>query len=381
MNRQHFPTSWRVVPFLEVVSDKTGGNPRIRQREYQDNGRLPVIDQGQKDVAGYVDDMSLRCKAPLPCVIFGDHTKVLKFVETPFAIGADGVKVLVPSRELNPRYLFHYLKQIRFPKDTGYSRHFKFLKEAPIPVPPLDTQKRIVDALDKAQELINKRKQQIEMLDEFLQSVFLDMFGDPFKNTKQWATGTIRDVVSNVKYGTSKKAKTKDGQYPILRMNNITYSGAWDFTDLKYIDLEENELEQYLVRSGDILFNRTNSRELVGKTAVYRQNYPMAYAGYLIRVRANDKANPEFIAAYLNTRYGKLVLEHMCRNIIGMANINAQELQDITIYIPPIILQDEFARIVKTTNAQKQLLESGLLEMHNAFNSIMQRAFKGELFN
>lgn len=111
--------------------------------------------------------------------------------------------------------------------------------------------------------------------------------------------------------------------------------GGWNFSSLKYIDLEEKELEKYLVHKGEILFNRTYSKELVGKTAVYRENEAMAYSGYLIKVKQGEKANSEFAYAYLNSKYGK----EYCR----YANINAEELKSIKIYLPPMQLQNEFA--------------------------------------
>nr|WED69179.1 hypothetical protein PJ912_03420 [Pectobacterium colocasium] len=100
--------------------------------------------------------------------------------------------------------------------------------------------------------------------------------------------------------------------YPILRMGNITYNGAIDVSDLKYITLNEKEKLKYLVAKGDLLFNRTNSKELVGKTAVYDRDEPVAIAGYLIRVRTNDKGNSYYLSGYLNSSHGKKNLaEHV----------------------------------------------------------------------
>ncbi|MBK7994112.1 MAG: restriction endonuclease subunit S [Blastocatellia bacterium] len=137
-------------------------------------------------------------------------------------------------------------------------------------------------------------------------------------------------------------------------MGNITYQGGWDFTDLKYIDLSDKEKEKYLVVKGDLLFNRTNSKELVGKSAVYRQSEPMAFAGYLIRVKANSQNNAEYLAGFLNSKYGKQILTNMCKSIIGMANINAQELQSIEILKPPLNLQNDYAKIVYKTEKNKR---------------------------
>jgi len=204
------------------------------------------------------------------------------------------------------------------------------------------------------------------------------MFGDPVTNPKGWEVGTIRDIVSEVKYGTSKKADTI-GDYPILRMNNITYDGHWDFSDLKYINITDNEKAKYMVTKGDILFNRTNSKELVGKNAVYRMDDSMVYAGYLIRIRPNQKANSEYISSYLNSSHGKAVLFKMCKNIVGMANINAQELQNISIHIPPIDLQNRYAEILNSILKNRDDLSSNSKYLDNLFNSLLQRAFKGDL--
>ena len=205
------------------------------------------------------------------------------------------------------------------------------------------------------------------------------MFGNPDTNNKSWEWVTVRELVSEVKYGTSKPA-TVDGRYVYLRMNNITYDGSMDYTSLKYIDLTDAEYEKYGVVSGDVLFNRTNSKELVGKTAVYYGDTPTVIAGYIIRVRTNEKAIPEFLSGFLNTRYSKITLSDMCKAIIGQANINAQELQDIRIYAPPIELQKSYAERIVALNRQKARLNESLKELENLYKSLTQRAFTGELF-
>ena len=105
---------------------------------------------------------------------------------------------------------------------------------------------------------------------------------------------------------------------------NLTVDGRIDPTGSKLTDLAADKFERYTVRRGDLLFNRTNSPDLVGKTAVYGSDVPMAYAGYLIRVRFNDEVDSHYVAGYLNSGHGKTVLRNMCKSIIGMANINAK---------------------------------------------------------
>ena len=178
------------------------------------------------------------------------------------------------------------------------------------------------------------------------------MFGSFPANPNGWPTGTIRDIVSEVRYGTSLPA-VEGGAYPYLRMNNITYGGELDLTDTKRIDVPAEDLPKCTVRRGDVLFNRTNSRELVGKTCVYNRDEMMVLAGFVVRVRVNEYMLPEFLSAFMNTDASKRMLLGMCKTAIGQANINAQELQNIAIYIPPIELQKEFVAFKAQTDKSK----------------------------
>lgn len=253
--------------------------------------------------------------------------------------------------ELDLRYLFHALRCVDLAKDTittsipGLNRDD--LLANGIRVPKIDEQRHIAAILDKADSLRHKRQEAIRLADEFLRAVFIDMFGDPGSNPKNFEAGTIRDLVASANYGTSEKASEEVGKYAILRMNNITYQGGWDFSSLKYVDLEPATAHKFLTQRGDLLFNRTNSKELVGKTAVYMRDDPMAIAGYLVRVRMNERGNPHYVSGYLNSAHGKQTLTSRAKSIVGMANINAQEMQDIPLLLPPKELQDKFGRIVE----------------------------------
>ncbi len=202
------------------------------------------------------------------------------------------------------------------------------------------------------------------------QSRFIELFGTYPTNEKGWSTGFIRDVVSEVRYGSSRPA-VDGGQYPYLRMNNITYGGELDLSDTKRIDIPDNELEKCTVRRGDVLFNRTNSKELVGKTCVYNRDEMMILAGFVIRVRVNNKILPEFLSAFLNTDFSKIMLLGMCKTAIGQANINAQELKNIGLYIPPMDLQQEFVDFKIQTDKSKLCSEKSrkLLQEIANFNN------------
>lgn len=252
-----------------------------------------------------------------------------------------------------------------------------FLKLA-VPVPPLSEQRQIAMILDKADALRAKRLAALAQLDTLTQSIFLDMFGDPGKNPKGWPVRVIGDLLESASYGTSEKSGAT-GEFPVLRMNNITRKGEMDLTDLKFMDLDAGQHARYLVRRGDVLFNRTNSAELVGKTAIFRDKRPMAFAGYLIRLRVSKDNEPEFLAAFLNCDYSKRMLRSMCKSIIGMANINATEVQAMKVPQPPRPLQCAFAERVEVVENSKATHRAFLAELDALFVSLQYRAFRGEL--
>ena len=178
------------------------------------------------------------------------------------------------------------------------------------------------------------------------------MFGLPEVNDHEYEIGQIGDVVCDVHYGTSKKA-SEDGEYTYLRMNNITYSGALDLSEVKRITVPDKELSGCIVKKGDVLFNRTNSKELVGKTCAFNLNEPMIIAGYIIRLRMNGRVLPEYLSTYLNLDSSKKMLMAMSKGAVGQANINAQEVQSISIVIPPMEKQMQFHMLIEQSDKSK----------------------------
>ena len=361
--------------FEELFEDDTKNVQRVASNEYLENGNIAIVDQGKKLVVGYTDNENYKiCKEKR--IIFGDHTRIFKYVDIPFITGADGTKVLklIDSKNNDYKYFYYYLQHSYIP-NTGYNRHYKWVKELMFNVPGLEEQKEIAKKLDMVQEIINTKQNQLDELDNLIKSQFVEMFGDPEKNEKNWGVGLIRDLISDIKYGTSRPA-VENGRYKYLRMNNITYEGKLDLTDIKYIDVPENEIEKCVAKRGDILFNRTNSRDLVGKTCVYNNDESMIIAGFVIRARVNKKANPYFISEYMNTKYMKNKLKSMCKNACGQSNINSNEFQNIRIYIPPIELQNQFAYFVEHIDKLEFELKKSLEETQNLFDSLMAEYFE-----
>jgi len=392
-----FPTDWSMQKLSACCEIVSGATPKRNVEKYWD-GDIPWVTP--KDLSKlatpvldcppeFITKEGLKsCSSrllPKGSILFSSRAPIgLTAIAGREMCTNQGFKSLIPGDEVDSGYLFHCMKWMA-PKiaEMGNGATFKEVSKevvgrVEIPLPPLPEQRRIAAILDKADAIRRKRQQAIRLTEDFLRSVFLDMFGDPVTNPKGWDVGTIRDLVSEVKYGSSGKAGP-EGQYPMLRMNNLTYEGGWNFSSLKYIDLPEKDLGKYLVQKGDLLFNRTNSKELVGKTAVFDQEEPMAYAGYLIRVRPNEGNTNEYISGYLNSEHGKQTLVGMCKSIVGMANINAQELQNIKILKAPPEEQKKYQAIVKSVQCFRKSLDEPVELTANLFNSLAQRAFRGEL--
>jgi type I restriction enzyme S subunit len=208
---------FKKLPFGKVLKDVTRNYSKIPKSEYLDEGLYPIIDQGKDFICGYTNDPESVTEKDKPIIIFGDHTRVFKFIDFPIAIGADGVKVLeVDSSLADEEFVYEYLCTINL-HNAGYSRHFKYLKEVKIPVPDsIDVQKRIAAVLQKTDLLISKRKESIELANEFLKHTFLTMFGDPILNEKKWKTEVFDKVTNKVTDGEHQNPKLTNSGFNLI---------------------------------------------------------------------------------------------------------------------------------------------------------------------
>ena len=241
--------------------------------------------------------------------------------------------------------------------------NINILKNINIPIFSLSLQKNIVKILSKVETLLENLKQKKSLVNLLNKSLFTRMFGDIKTNDKNWEIKKLGEVVQT-QYGTSKKATSIVGKFPILRMNNITYFGEMDYKDLKYIELSDSEKEKFLLKKGELLFNRTNSKELVGKTGLFNLDIPMAFAGYLIRIKPSNLIHSKFLLFFMNSEFMKKLLYNKAKNIVGMANINAKELEDFSIILPPIELQNEFAERTEKIEKLKFIISATILKSY-----------------
>lgn len=268
----------------------------------------------------------------------------------------EGVYALTPKHDiLDSSFLIYAMHSESFSNKvlsrtsgaTVRSIPMKELKEIVISFPSLSEQKRIVERLDAAFENIDKLKANAEKQLAEARTLFQKSLAKAMEPKEGWEEKKLGDVCKSVNYGTSLPS-TENGKYKYLRMNNITIDGTLDLTNLKTIDVPEKDFEKCVVRKGDLLFNRTNSPELVGKTCIFKEDEEMIIAGYIIRIRFNDSIYPQFASYFINLQRQLGNLRPLIVGAVHQANISAKAIQSINIQFPPLAEQQ---RIVERLDA------------------------------
>ena len=260
-----------------------------------------------------------------------------------------------------------------------------FVKRVDVPLPPLPEQRRIVAILRKADELRRLRQRANQRARDLLPALFYAMFGDispTGQPPSNWHVSPIGEYCADTQYGLSSSLTDESGsEIGVLRMNNISIQGEIDLSDLKYLPADKVDFAQYDLREGDILFNRTNSKELVGKTGLWRSSFGdnFTFASYIIRVRLKEGLLPEYLWAALNSPYGKAQMKRLAKQAGNMANINTDELASIKIPIPPIEKQEKFREHLKYLDVHRKSVEQTEYYYTNLIDSLLARAFTGEL--
>lgn len=298
------------------------------------------------------------------------------------------INAIVPNKNIvNEKYLAY--------KIWDYRKKLQRIANAPvvpiinkrqfsdfqIEIPPIDYQLKVVDVLDKAQELIDKRKAQIEALDQLTQSVFLEMFGDPIKNTNQYKKEKLANLCIKITDGTHHSPPTVKEGIPYITAKHLNKGGLDFFKDPTYVSLEDHQkiYERCNPEKGDVLYIKDGATTGIAAINHYDFEFSMLSSLALIKVDFN-KLNNYYLTHFLNN-------ERVFRKITSGMNggaikrLTLKKINNIEVVVPPIELQNQFAEIIKKIEIQKELLQKSLEELENNFNSLMQRAFKGELFN
>lgn len=304
-----------------------------------------------------------------------------------------------------------FSKQVKATGSTNYAaiRPYHVLNYL-IPLPTLEEQNQIVAAYNKRIAEAERLEEEAKQLEEGIEAYVFDVLGLKQTNDKKdnhrfqitkfsilerWAVDYLKKVINSTQflegnfpvvaltelihsfqYGLSEKSTKEKSGIPMLRMNNIQNSEL-DIKDLKYITIDEKTKEKYILNKGDLLFNRTNSKELVGKTAVFKEDGEYTFASYLIRVKLKPQlANVDFINLLFNSSILQYQKDMVSRKILGQANINSKEMQDFLFPVPPLDIQNNIVLKVKDFKDKiKQKLLHSETQRQQAITEIESKIF------
>lgn len=375
-------TVWSRMSFSKSI-DRTsvGKHKYVKERDYLKAGSFPVVDQGKKYCSGYTNDAWRVIDNMHPYIIFGDHTRIFKYIDSPVALGADGTKIIKPLSSFDSQFYFYFLLSLKIP-NKGYSRHYSFLKEQYILYPSLEEQRTIARILSTVQDAIAAQEEALAKLTEFKQSMMQHLFirgtkGEKTKMTEigeipeSWEVVELGSALNKAQYGLSKKG-TEKGNCGILRMTNQA-DGYIDLKNLQYIDLEEMERERFKLNYEDIIFNRTNSLELVGKTSIFtHQNKNVVFASYLIRLQTDFRIlNPYYLNFYLNLDAAQLRLKSLATRGVSQSNISASRLKFFKLPLPRIEEQLKIAEIIRHLDLKINIVNERFIRYEEIFKSLL----------
>lgn len=403
------PDNWVWTRLGIIAKWGSGGTPSRKVPEYF-HGQIPWLKTGELN-NGIIYDSEEKITEDAvknsSAKIFPVNTVVLAmYGATIGKVGILGVQATtnqacacaVPYSSLDFKYLFYYLigeKDNFIRKGKGGAQpniSQEIIKDHIVPHPPLSEQHRIVDRienffakLDQAKELAQNALDSFETRKAaILHKAFSGELTAKWREKHgvgmdSWEEKKLGDVCTSLQYGTSNKSST-EGKVVVIRMGNLQ-DGEIDWTNLAYTDNQE-DINKYLLQPGDVLFNRTNSPELVGKTSIYRGEYPAIFAGYIIRLKYDKHINGEYLNYIMNSVRAKEYCNAVKSDGVNQSNINAKKIAAFTIPVPSLEEQQEIVRILnRILDSEKNA--KGITDVIDRIDqmkkAILSRAFRGEL--
>ena len=354
--------------FDEVFDDVTRLGTKVKTDEYRDSGTHIIIDQGQGQIAGYTD-LEKGLFTDVPAIVFGDHTRIIKYVEKPFFLGADGVKVFRSKDDnANYKYLYYALKHVDIP-NTGYNRHFKWLKESHIPYPSYTKQKQIVEVLDLVVDIMDKRRKELSALDDLAKSQFMEMFGD----IPQCEYVTMQDVCSLITDGTHQPPEFIDNGIPFLLVSNVT-SNELSYDTEKFISEETYAqlMKRTPIEVGDVLLSTVGS---YGHPAIVKSDKRFSFQRHIAFLKPKRHIlNSIFLhSAILSSDMQEQIEAKV--NGVAQKTLNLSEIKTLRLPLPQIERQKAFSAIVQQLDKSKIAIRKSLDELQLLYDSLMQEYF------
>ena len=382
----NLPVHWEILPFTDCLKKvKTQKKSSIPKRDYQESGEFPVIDQGASFVAGWTDSTESIISDNLPIVIFGDHTRVFKYVDFPFALGADGTKLLYPNEDiLYPRFFHYALLNLNVP-NKGYNRHYKYLQEFSVACPPLPEQRAIAHVLQTIQKAKATRQREIELERERKAALMDDLFshgtkGESRKETEigeipeSWEAVRLGNYCHKPDYGYTESANDAPVGPKFLRITDIQ-NDVVNWENVPYCVCSEQDKEKYLLKTGDIVIARIGAT--TGKAYIIDNCPEAVFASYLIRVRTKDNLLPTFLAQYLRTNhYWKQIEQSKGGRLKGGVNIPI--LSHLLLPLPNLDEQQQIANTLQAFDTKIAALEQEAQHLDELFHAMLDELMTGQ---
>lgn|GEM_PF-123473 len=374
-------SGWQTLPFEECLLDDEGDFVKLKQKDTKQYGKYPVVDQGEELINGYVDDEKLIYSGELPLIIFGDHTRRIKFIDFKFAVGADGTKIFKPKEFLNIYFLYYYLLSLNI-QSEGYSRHYKFLKAIDVPIPPVYEQNRIVTKLDAILARVNNCKTRLEkiptLLKNFRQSV-LNYISDA--KGKELNAKEVCSLIQIGPFGTQlHQYDYIQNSIPVINPSHIKDGTIVPDNSLTISDEKFKELSNYHLRVNDVIMGR---RGEMGRCAfIQTSDKLLCGTGSLFFRPDTKKVYPLFLFWQLRNQITKSYLENDAKGTT-MNNLNLSIVENIPLTVPSLEEQKEIVRKVEELFAYADTIEAGYQKakawVDKLPQSILAKAFRGEL--
>lgn len=392
----------------KVISEVVDVNPRTPPEIFSDLKRVvdfvPMVQLSEKGhvtpngsrpvgevLKGYTyfENGDVLVAKITPCM---ENGKAAFVHNLPHQIGFGSTEfhVLRPGDSIEGRYLFYMIWNSEFRNEAerhmtgsaGQKRVPKsFFDRFEIPLPPLSEQKRIADILDKADAIRRKRQEAVNVFTPLIMACFRDCFGS--SPEAAWKSTSFGDLVESTQLGLvrSSKEMSDEHPFPYLRMDALIGDGDLTLRSIKRVQATQEESEQYRLRSRDFLFNTRNSRELVGKTAVWHDEYesPVLFNNNIMRVRFRKEVDPVYMNYLFYVPQMRHLLEQRKSGTTSVFAIYYKNLKDLPIPVPPLELQGRFADFVNATLQWRVTSCGASTESQHLFDSLVQRAFKGVL--
>lgn len=383
---KELPTGWKFVKLSEVVIKLSLNKIKLKQKEYLKEGKFPIIDQGKDLIGGYYNDEKLLVPNEPPYIVFGDHTRVKKFVSFKFIPGADGVKVLKPRGNINPKFLYYSIQAINI-EDKGYARHFQLLEKEFFPLPPLHTQQAIVSKieelfseLDKGIENLKIAQQQLKV---YRQSVLKWAFEGKLTDMKQaWNSVALEEVAVVIDPQPSHRTPPIDNNgVPFVSIKDV--SPTLDSINFKnarkvsYTVLEEH-LDRYKVIQGDFIIGKIGT---IGKPVRLSlpQNYCLSANVVVIQPRMVDGT---FLYYFFQSSSVQKEFKAGAK-ATSQAAFGIQKVRKLTIHLPApedqISIVEEIESRLSVADKMEETIKQSLLQAESLRQSILKKAFEGKL--